>query len=74
MDDSSSSWNEALRTFIETSNDPLKNIQQVEHTRPCGWGNTMTNVLAGLAAYPHPPYKPFLNLLKNEINLLIHLE
>ena len=30
----------------------------------------MVNVLAALAAYSHQPYKPSLNLSKNELKLL----
>jgi hypothetical protein len=59
------------RAIIETSNDQLKNIQQVEHTRHRSVVNAMVNGLAALVAYTHQPRKPSLNLSQNELNLLI---
>jgi transposase len=59
------------RAIIETIHDPLKNIQQIEHTRHRSVVNAMVNILAALvAAYTHQPRKPSLNLSKNQINLL----
>lgn len=58
------------RALIETINDQLKNIQQIEHTRHRSVINAMVNVLAALAAYSHQPCKPSLNLSKNDIKLL----
>ena len=59
------------RAIIETINDQIKNIQQVEHTRHRSVVNAMVNVLAALMTYTHQPYKPSLNLSKNELNLFI---
>ena len=56
--------------LIETINDQLKNIQQIEHTRHLSVVNAMVNVLAALVAYTHQPCKPSLNLSHNNINLL----
>lgn len=58
------------RAIIETLNDQLKNIQQVEHTRHRSLVNAMVNVLAALVAYTYQPCKPSLNLSKNELKLL----
>ncbi len=58
------------RAIIETINDQIKNIQQVEHTRHRSLVNAMVNVWAALVAYTHQPCKPSPNLSKNELNLL----
>ena len=62
------------RAIIETINDQIKNIQQVEHTRHRSLVNAMVNVLAALVAYTHQPCKPSLNLSKNELNALTYQE
>lgn len=54
------------RALIETINDQLKNVQQIEHTRH----RRMANVLAALVAYTHQPCKPSLNLSQNDLKLL----
>jgi hypothetical protein len=58
------------RAIIETINDQIKNIRQVEHTRHRSVVNAMVNVLAALVAYTHQPCKPSLNLSQNELKLL----
>jgi hypothetical protein len=58
------------RAIIETINDQIKNIQQIEHTRHRSVVNAMVNVLAALVAYTHQPGKPSLNLSQNELKLL----
>ncbi|MDG4560895.1 MAG: IS982 family transposase [Candidatus Competibacter sp.] len=58
------------RAIIETINDQIKNIQQIEHTRHRSAINAMVNVLAALVAYTHQPRKPSLNLSQNELKLL----
>lgn len=50
------------RAIIESVNDQLKNISQIEHTRHRSLTGFMTNVLAGLIAYCHQPKKPSLHL------------
>jgi hypothetical protein len=50
------------RALIETVNDELKNICQVEHTRHRSFDNFLTNLLSGLIAYSFFPKKPSLNL------------
>ncbi|TLX69503.1 IS982 family transposase [Labilibacter sediminis] len=50
------------RAIIETVNDELKNICQIEHTRHRSLGNFLSNLIAGLVAYHFLPKKPSLNL------------
>jgi hypothetical protein len=49
------------RSLIETINDQLKNICQIEHSRHRSIFNFMVNMLAGLIAYTHMEKKPRLN-------------
>lgn len=58
------------RALIETVNDQLKNISQIEHTRHRSVANFMVNLLAGLIAYTHQPLKPSLNLTNPQQALL----
>lgn len=58
------------RGIIETINDQLKNIQQIEHTRHRNPINFGANLLAGLIAYQLQPKKPSLNFTKTEQQLL----
>lgn len=46
------------RSVIETVNDELKNICQVEHSRHRSVGNFLTNLIAGIIAYQFLPKKP----------------
>ena len=50
------------RALIETVNDELKNMCQVEHTIHRGFNNFITNLLSGLIAYSFFPKKPSLNI------------
>jgi len=50
------------RSLIETINDQLKNISQIEHTRHRSPQNFLINLLAGISAYGLQPKKPSLNL------------
>lgn len=50
------------RAIIETVNDQLKNICQIEHTRHRSFDNFITNLLSGLIAYSFFPKKPSLNI------------
>ena len=61
------------RFIIETINDQLKNISQVEHTRHRKPANFAVNLIAGLIAYQKQPKKPSLNLQANlnELPVLI---
>ena len=53
------------RSLIETVNDQLKNISQIEHTRHRSPTNFVVNLIAGLIAYTHQPKKPSLRLAPN---------
>lgn len=50
------------RSIIETINDQLKNISQIEHSRHRSVTNFMVNLAAGLVAYTHQEKKPALDL------------
>lgn len=50
------------RALIETVNDQLKNICQIEHSRHRSIWNFLVNILAGLIAYTFHPIKPSLDL------------
>lgn len=50
------------RALIETVNDELKNMCQIEHTRHRSFDNFITNLLSGLIAYSFFPKKPSINL------------
>jgi hypothetical protein len=58
------------RAIIETVNDQLKNISQIEHTRHRSVANFFVNLLAGLVAYTHQEKKPSLNIrVKEQLQL-----
>lgn len=46
------------RSIIETVNDELKNICQIEHSRHRSFANFLSNIVAGLIAYSFLPKKP----------------
>lgn len=50
------------RALVETVNDLLKNVCQVEHTRHRSVGNFGVNLISGLIAYNLLPKKPELNI------------
>jgi Transposase DDE domain len=58
------------RSLIETVNDQLKNISQIQHTRHRSVCNFMVNVIAGLIAYTYQDKKPSLNLTTEDLNSL----
>ena len=57
------------RPLIETVNDELKNIVQIEHTRHRSIGGFAANLMAAMAAYSFLPKKPSLNIeiIKREL-------
>jgi Transposase DDE domain len=58
------------RAIIESINDQLKNISQIEHTRHRSVANFFVNLLAGLVAYTHREKKPSLNIrVKEQLQL-----
>jgi hypothetical protein len=50
------------RSLIETVNDELKNICQIEHTRHRSVDNFLANLISGLIAYSFLPKKPSINI------------
>ena len=63
-------WDKLLlrkRSLIETINDQLKNISQIEHTRHRSVTGFMVNLIAGLVAYSFRPKKPSLGLTRDPL-------
>lgn len=58
------------RSLVETVNDQLKNISQIEHTRHRSVTNFVVNLVAGLIQYTHQPKKPALRLDERDITTL----
>jgi len=54
------------RALIETVNDQLKNISQIEHTRHRGLWSFLGNVAAGLIAHTWHEKKPSPNIRVKE--------
>jgi Transposase DDE domain len=50
------------RPLIETVNDQLKNISQIEHSRHRSITNFLVNLAAGLIAYTYQEKKPSLHI------------
>jgi hypothetical protein len=50
------------RSLVESVNDQLKNICQIEHTRHRSVDNFLANLISGLIAYHFLPKKPSLNI------------
>jgi hypothetical protein len=59
------------RVLIETVNDQLKNISQLEHSRHRSPQNFLVNALAALMAYIRQPKKPHMKMNEEERNLLL---
>ena len=59
------------RVLVETVNDQLKNISQLEHTRHRSIGNFFINALGAIAAYTQQQKKPRINLDKREAGLML---
>ncbi len=55
------------RSIIETINDQLKNIFQLEHSRHRSLTNYMINIVACLVAYSYQDKKPALNLRREDL-------
>ena len=58
------------RSIIETINDELKNMAQVEHSRHRSFHNFVNNLMSGLAAYCFFQKKPMLRLEREIDNQL----
>ena len=52
------------RTIIETVNDALRNISQVEHSRHRAFDNFIVILLGAIAAYCRFPKKPCINVTR----------
>lgn len=67
-------WDRAMlsrRYIIETINDQLKNISQIEHSRHRSMHGFMLNLMSGLIAYCLKDDKPKLNMTDSEFNSLV---
>lgn len=63
-------WDRAIlkkRFIIETINDQLKNISQIEHSRHRSIHGFMLNLIGGLIAYCLKDNKPSINLSANDV-------
>ncbi|MGL5334911.1 MAG: transposase, partial [Enterovibrio sp.] len=66
-------WDKAMlsrRFIIETINDQLKNISQIEHSRHRSVSGFMLNMIAGLIAYQLRNNKPQLNITSAEFDAI----
>lgn len=52
------------RAIIESVNDELKNIAQVEHSKHRSFDNFIVNLLGAIAAYCCFPKKPCINVMR----------
>lgn len=59
------------RSVIETINDELKNICQVEHSRHRSFENFITNLISGLIAYSFFPKKPAIKVQHSDSDQLV---
>ncbi len=67
-------WDRAMlsrRFIIETINDQLKNISQIEHSRHRSPNGFMLNLLGGLVAYCLKENKPTLNISDLEMSSMV---
>ena len=58
------------RALIETVNDQLKNVCQIEHSRHRSWLNALVHLLAGLTAYTWQEKRPALSWTAQEREIL----
>lgn len=69
-----SAWDRAMlsrRYIIETINDQLKNITQIEHSRHRSVHGFMLNIIAGLIAYSLKENKPSLRMSSEVFSMMI---
>ena len=59
------------RTLIESINDQLKNISQLEHTRHRSPINAMVNWISALVAYSYQEKKPSINFAIYQRNMVV---
>ncbi|WP_256973214.1 IS982 family transposase [Nostoc sp. T09] len=58
------------RAVIESVNDHLKNMCQIEHSRHRSIFNFLVNLMAGLAAYTYLPKKPSIDIYPKDLPAL----
>ena len=58
------------RALIESVNDQLKNISQIEHSRHRSVANAMVNLLAGIIAYTYQEKRPSLQVPPEDLKRL----
>jgi hypothetical protein len=58
------------RPIIETVNDQLKNLCQIEDLRHRNHFNFLVNLVSGLIAYAYPPSKSSLGIPRYELKAL----
>lgn len=58
------------RSMIESLNNQIKNVFQIEHTRHRSIINGFVNIIAALVAFTHHEHKPQLNFSSAELALL----
>lgn len=69
-----SAWDRAMlsrRFIIETINDQLKNVTQIEHSRHRSINGFMLNLIGGLVAYSLKKNKPTLKISEKEFNMIV---
>lgn len=59
------------RSLIETVNDQLKNISQIEHSRHRSITGFMVNLVCALIAYSWQPKKPSLNIRRSNFKEMV---
>ena len=59
------------RSIIETINDQLKNISQLEHSRHRSGHHFMVNVIGALIAYTHQEKKPAINVHRHPCQAIV---
>jgi len=55
------------RSIIETINDQLKNVFQLEHSRHRSLSNYMIDIVGSLVAYSYQEKKPSLNIRRDDL-------
>ena len=62
------------RAVIESVNDQLKNISQIEHSRHRSINNFMVNLLSGIAAYTLQPQKTLFKFMLKTTDCLLKIQ
>ncbi len=55
---------------LKRSNDHLKNLCQIEHSRHLSIFNFLVNLMAGLTAYTYLPKKPSIDIDPKDLSAL----